>query len=127
MKRYLTVGLVLAALIGAGAVFAVTRDEPSGSLPWVRADGTIDISKAPEEFAVAGPDGKEVVCANGRTLKVRKDLLLGPPTKTPDELRAQPPAAPGKDLVWRCGHGRNPHLNPVLVPRSQDPLGAEGG
>jgi hypothetical protein len=43
MKRYLTVGLVLAALIGAGAVFAVTRDEPSGSLPWVRADGTIDI------------------------------------------------------------------------------------
>jgi hypothetical protein len=114
-------------LIGAGAVFAVTRDEPSGSLPWVRADGTIDISKAPEEFAVAGPDGKEVVCANGRTLKVRKELLLGPPTKTPDELRAQPPAAPGKDLVWRCGHGRNPHLNPVLVPRSQDPLGAEGG
>jgi hypothetical protein len=26
------------------------------------------------------------------------------------------------DLVWRCGTGKNPHLDAQLVPESQDPL-----
>jgi hypothetical protein len=122
MKRYLLVAAALVALIAAGAVFAVAGDAPPGPPPWVRSDGTIDPSRAPDEFEVSGPNGTEIVCANGRKLKVRKELLLGPPGKTPDELRAEPPAAEGRDLVWRCGRGKHPHLNPVLVPRSEDPL-----
>jgi hypothetical protein len=122
MKRYLSVAAALVALIGAGAVLAVAGDDPPGPPPWVRSDGTIDLSKAPDEFEVSGPNGTEVVCANGRKLKVRKELLLGPPGKTPDELRAERPVAGGRDLVWRCGRGKQPHLNPVLVPQSEDPL-----
>lgn len=127
MKRSLMIAVALVALVGAGAVFAVGGDEPPHTLPWVASDGTIDVSKAPDEFEVSGPDGKEVVCANGKKLKVRKELLLGPPPKTPDELRAARTDAAGRDLVWRCGRGRNPHLNPVLLPQSQDPLGTENG
>ena len=127
MKRLLTIAVGLVALAGAGAVFAVGGDEPPHTLPWVASDGRIDLAKAPDAFEVSGPDGEEVVCANGKKLKVRKELLLGPPPKTPDELRAGPADAGGSDLVWRCGRGKNPHLNPVLIPQSQDPLGAENG
>ena len=122
MKRSIPVAALLVLLVGAGAVLAVAGDDQPATPPWVRADGTIDMAKAPDELGVSGPDGKEVVCANGRKLKVRKELLFGPPAKTPDELRAEQPAGEGRDLVWRCGPGKSPHLNPVLVPRAQDPL-----
>ena len=123
MKRYVWVAVGLVLLAGAGGgVLAAAGDDPPAAPAWVRADGTIDLAKAPDEFGVSGPDGKAVVCSNGRTLKVRKELLLGPPSRTPDELRAERPAAGGLDLVWRCGQGRNPHLHPILVPRSDDPL-----
>lgn len=122
MKRSISVAVVLVVLVGAGAVLAVARDDPPTTPSWVRADGTVDLAKAPDELGVSGPDGKEVVCSNGRKLKVRKGLLFGPPPKSPDELRAEQPGAGGGDSVWRCGPGKNPHLNPVLVPRSQDPL-----
>ena len=125
MKRYVVVAAAVAVLVGTGAVLAVAGDDKPSALPWVAADGTIDLSKAPDEFEVSGPDGKKVVCANGRTLKVRKELLLGPPQQTPDELRAGHANAKGRDLVWRCGTGKNPHLNPTLVPRAEDSL--EGG
>jgi hypothetical protein len=127
MKRYLTPAIVLVALVAAGAVLAVTQDAPPAPPPWVGADGTVDISKAPDELEVSGPNGEVVVCANGRRLKVRKELLFGPPAKTPAQLRAQGPGAADEDLVWRCGKGRNPHLNPELVPRSQDPLANDAG
>jgi hypothetical protein len=122
MKRYISVVVAVVALVGIAAVLAVAGDDPPSQPPWVKADGTIDLSKAPDEFEVAGPDGRKVVCGNGRTLKVRKELLLGPPPKSPEALRAERPEAAAGDLVWRCGSGRNPHLNPVLIPRSQDPL-----
>ena len=127
MKRYLSIVVGVVFLVGVGAVLAVAGgDPPPPTPPWVEADGTIDPSKAPAELEVSGPDGKRVVCANGRALKVRKELLFGPPPQTPDELRAARPAA-GGDLVWRCGRGKSPHLNPILVPRSQDPLSEEAG
>jgi hypothetical protein len=122
MKRYVSVAVAIAVFVGAAAVLALAGDDAPTAPPWVRADGTIDVSKAPDEFGVSGPDGEEVVCSNGRRLKVRKELLLGPPPGRPDQLRAERPASGGGDLVWRCGPGRNPHLNPVLVPRAQDPL-----
>jgi hypothetical protein len=127
MKRYLWVAATLVILVGVGAVLAVAGDDRPDAPPWVAADGRIDLSQAPDEFEVSGPDGKKVVCANGRTLKVRKEQLLGPPPQTPDELRAERRSAAGRDLVWRCGPGRNPHLNAVLVPRAQDPLGGGDG
>ena len=122
MKRYISVVVAVVALVGIGAVLAVAGDDPPSQPPWVNADGTIDLSKAPDEFEVSGPDGRKVVCGNGRTLKVRKELLLGPPPKAPAELRADPPEAAAGDLVWRCGRGKSPHLNPILIPRSEDPL-----
>ena len=127
MKRYVTVAAAVVTLVGVGAVLAVAGDDRPDAPPWVGADGRVDLSKAPDEFEVSGPDGKKVVCANGRTLKVRKEQLLGPPPQTPDELRASSAAAAGSDLVWRCGDGKNPHLNAILVPRSQDSLGGEEG
>ena len=122
MKRYISVVVAVVALVGIGAVLAVAGDDPPSQPPWVNADGTIDLSKAPDEFEVSGPDGRKVVCGNGRTLKVRKELLLGPPPKVPAELRAERPEAAAGDLVWRCGPGKNPHQNPILIPRSEDPL-----
>lgn len=127
MKRSLSIAIGVVIVLGAGAVLAVAGgDPPPPTPPWVQADGTIDQAKAPAELEVSGPDGKRVVCANGRALKVRKELLFGPPAQTPDELRASRPAADG-DLVWRCGRGKNPHLNPVLIPRSQDTLSEGAG
>jgi hypothetical protein len=122
MKRYISIAVAVVALVGIGAVLAVAGDDPPPQPPWVNADGRIDLSKAPDEFEVSGPDGRKVVCGNGRTLKVRKELLLGPPPKAPAELRADPPEAAAGDLVWRCGRGKSPHLNPILIPRSEDPL-----
>lgn len=127
MKRYVSVAAAAVTLVGVGAVLAVAGDDRPDAPPWVGADGRVDLSKAPDEFEVSGPDGKKVVCANGRTLKVRKEQLLGPPPQTPDELRASSAAAAGSDLVWRCGDGKNPHLNAILVPRRQDSLGGEEG
>jgi hypothetical protein len=126
MKRHLIAAAALAALVGAGTVLAVTNDGPPSTPPWVQPDGTVDISKAPDTIGVSGPDGEVVVCSNGRRLKVRKELLFGPPPATPAELRARRSAANGHDFVWRCGRGANPHLNPRLVPESQDPLRANG-
>lgn len=123
MNRYLITAVALLALVGAGAVFAVTNDEPPPPTPpWLQADGTIDPSKAPDTFEVSGPDGETVVCENGRTLKVPKELLFGAPAETPAQLGARRAAAGGRDLVWRCGLGRDPHLNARLVPRAEDPL-----
>jgi hypothetical protein len=122
MKRYISVVVGIVALVGIGAVLAVAGDDPPSQPPWVKADGTIDLSKAPDQFEVSGPDGQKVVCGNGRSLKVRKELLLGPPPKTPDQLQTERPAPAAGDLVWRCGRGKNPHLNPILVPSSEDPL-----
>jgi hypothetical protein len=127
MKRYVYVAAALVILVGTGAVLAVAGDDRPDAPPWVGADGRVDLSKAPDEFEVSGPDGKKVVCANGRTLKVRKEQLLGPPPGTPDQLRAERTAAGGADLVWRCGSGKNPHRHAVLVPRTQDPLGGGEG
>ena len=127
MKRYVAVAAAVLTLVGVGAVLAVAGDDRPDAPPWVGADGRVDLSKAPDEFEVSGPDGKKVVCANGRTLKVRKEQLLGPPPQSPDELRANGAVAAGRDLVWRCGHGKNPHLNAILVPRTQDPLGGDEG
>jgi hypothetical protein len=123
MRRYLTAAAALLALVAAGAVYAVTNDEPPPPTPpWIQADGQIDLTKVPETFEVSGPDGETVVCGNGRTLKVRKELLFGPPAATPAELRARRAAVTGRDFVWRCGFGSNPHLNARLVPEAQDPL-----
>ena len=99
MKRYISVVVAVVALVGIAAVLAVAGDDPPEQPPWVKADGTIDLSKAPDTFEVSGPDGEKVVCGNGRTLKVRKELLLGPPPKVPDALRAERPEAAAGDLV----------------------------
>lgn|SRR5512134_2852218 len=116
MKRYLSVAVILVALGGAGAVFAVTNDSPPTTPAWVRSDGTVDFSKVPDEFEVSGAGGKLVVCPNGEPLKVRKGLLFGPPSQTPDELRLQGAPETRNDFVWRCGKGPNGHQNPVMVP-----------
>ena len=115
MRRALiTLLLLLAALVPVGIIVAGDSTDP-GQPEWVDSEGKVQQDKVPAEFAVAGPDGKPVVCANGKQLKVKKADLFGPPplSRRPVELG---------DLVWRCGTGKNPHLNAQLVPESQDPL-----
>lgn len=38
---------------------------------WVNPDGTVDVSKMPEELPLIGADGKVVKDANGKTLMVK--------------------------------------------------------
>src|SRR5918995_6203692 len=114
MRRSLVIALlILAALVGAGIVIAAGSSEPDRP-PWVEADGRLNPEGAPAFFEVAGPDGRPVVCANGRRLRVAKSELFGPPPP-PSVLRVRQRSGKG-DLVWRCGSGENPHLDPRLVP-----------
>jgi hypothetical protein len=81
----------------------------------VNADGSVDVSKMPAALEVAGPDGKPVVCANGRKLLVPRELLVAPPSETPAQLRARG-ATDAREYVWRCGPGAQGHRNPRRVP-----------
>jgi hypothetical protein len=108
--------LLLATLVPAGILIAGDSTEP-GQPEWVDAAGVVDPNRVPSELAVAGPDGKPVVCANGRQLRVTKADLFGPPPRSPRVVGTS-----AGDLVWRCGSGKNPHLHPRLVPESEDPL-----
>ena len=120
MRRSLVVALLsLVALVAVGVVIAAGSSEPARP-PWVDGDGRLKKENVPASFEVAGPDGNPVVCANGQRLRVVTSELFGPPPP-PNVLRVQ--QRTGKeDLVWRCGKGANPHLDPRLVPESQDPL-----
>lgn len=63
-----------------------------------------------ETFGVDGPDGKPIICANGKELRVPKGLVERPPL---------PPNAQGRsqgEYGWRCGTGAAPERNPRLVP-----------
>ncbi len=123
MRRSLVIALLLLmTLVGAGIVIAAGSSEPERP-PWIAADGRLKPESVPAFFEVAGPDGSPVVCANGQRLKVGRSELFGPPPH-PSVLRAQKRSGK-EDLVWRCGIGANPHVNPRLVPESQDPLEQE--
>ena len=113
--------LLLTALVPVGIVIAGDSTDP-GRPEWVDSGGKVEKDKVPSEFAVAGPDGKPVVCANGKQLKVKKADLFGPPPPT-----RRPVETEFGDLVWRCGMGKNPHLDARLVPESQDPLKKHDG
>ena len=123
MRRVLiTLLLLLAALVPVGIVVAGDSTDP-GRPEWVDSQGVVDEEKVPAFVGVAGPDGSAVVCANGKQLKVKKEDLFGPP-----------PAPPGRqaesedsDFVWRCGNGKNPHLNARRVPRAEDSAEQNGG
>jgi hypothetical protein len=122
MRRVLiTLLLLLTALVPVGIVIAGDGADP-GQPEWVDSEGKLKKDSIPAEFGVAGPDGAPVVCANGTQLKVKKADRYGPPP---------PPGRPVEntpgELVWRCGTGRNPHLNARLVPESQDPLKQSDG
>ena len=125
--------LIVVVVVAASAV-AVTRpdsavavarpgsgpDSPPPTPEWVNPNGTVDPSKAPEYFNVAGPDGETVVCANGIPLRV--PFMPAPPPPPGPASRFAPGQANGEDYVYRCGVGANPHLNPQMIPMSQDPL-----
>lgn len=94
-------------------------DSPPPNPEWVNPDGTVDPSKAPEYVHVAGPNGETVVCTNGEPLRV--PFMPAPPPPGPAS-RFAPGQATDEDYVYRCGEGANPHLNPQMIPISQDPL-----
>ncbi|HUQ22223.1 MAG TPA: hypothetical protein VM049_04340 [Gaiellaceae bacterium] len=122
MRRVLTtLLLLLTALVPVGIIVAGDSTDP-GRPGWVGSAGAVESDKVPAELAVAGPDGKPVVCANGKELKVKKSELLGPPPSSGRPVEPQP-----GDFVWRCGTGKNPHLHARLVPESLDPLDRDGG
>jgi hypothetical protein len=114
-RSTLLVLIVLAAAVAFGVV-ARGSDQPEEPR---FADGTSTAG-----IGVAGPDGKPVVCANGKELRVPLSRLLGPPTVTPATAArdALLTPRPGEDRVWRCGTGARPDLNARLVPTSDDPL-----
>lgn len=86
---------------------------------WVDATGRVDPSKLPEYIFVAGPNGEPVTCKNGQQLRIRGRSLIAPP---PPIQLTDSPRQTGESVVYRCGKGANPHLNPLLVPESADPL-----
>lgn len=80
------------------------------------------------DFGAAGPNGDPVICANGKELRLPRELLVGPPSYDPSSGEPPPPN-PEEEMVGRCGEGENPHRNARLVPISEDPLrgGRAGG
>ena len=68
------VGGVAAATVFASLANSTTS--PSPPPPWVNADGTVNMRRAPA-LPVVGPDGKPVLNPDGSAKTVR---LFGPPT-----------------------------------------------
>lgn len=110
--------IIILVLLAATAAFVVVA---SGGDQAPEPTFTTE-AEAPATFGVDGPDGKPVICANGKELRVPKKLVFGKPTHDPSKMK--PPKADKRDKVWRCGTGANPHLNARLVPASDDPLNA---
>ena len=123
MKRifYLIPVLAVLAIAAAAAADNLGGRGPNDPPPSLDLEG----ENAPEFIEVGGPDGGPIVCQNGKKLKVRTDKLIRPRPPLPPNASPRaggPIANPKEDLVYRCGRGANPHLNPELVPESQDPL-----
>lgn len=76
--------------------------------------------EAQADFGVAGPDGQTVICKNGKELRVPKGLLNKLPP--PPSQRSKADKADEGEKVWRCGEGKDPHRNPKLVDKKDDPL-----
>lgn len=117
-RRVIIIVLLLVALVASGVVaWAASRPAEPTFTPAEQAT-----------FGVAGPDGRPVICANGEELRVSRDELLAKPTHDPTKVKPVTGRGSGnEEKVWRCGTGANPHLNPRLVPASEDPLSAPGG
>lgn len=65
---------------------AADRDNPPPRPEWVRSDGTVDHSKAPECVEAAGPDGKTVMKGNGEPVCIPFHKLHGPPPNKPVDV-----------------------------------------
>ena len=107
--------VVLAVVVALIAIVALVNRGRASSTPptpsFVFPDGHV----IPEFVSVAGPDGKKVICGNGRPLRVSTRVM--PPQGPRPNVENQ-----DETLVPRCGKGANPHLNPVWVPLGKDPL-----
>ncbi len=116
MRRRVIIVLLLVALVTSGVVaWASDRLAEPTSTPVEQAT-----------FGVAGPDGRPVVCANGKELRVSRDELFAKPTHDPTKVKPViDRGSANEEEVWRCGTGANPHLNPRLIPASKDPLSAD--
>ena len=123
-RAYLLMLAMIVVVVVTASAVAVTRpgsgpDSPPPNPEWVNSDGTVDPSKAPEYVNVAGPNGELVICANGKPLRV--PFMPVPPPPGPAS-RFAPGQATDEDYLYRCGEGANAHLNPQMIPLSQDPL-----
>jgi hypothetical protein len=123
-KRLLIAILIVAAFIPAIVVASDRGGEPSAP-PWIDATGqlnTANVAANPDlTVGVAGPNGKPIVCANGKELRVKAMLLLAPP---PAPSGAVPPTPAAGGYVYRCGRGPQAHVQPQLVPSTS--VGLEG-
>ena len=112
MVRRIVIALVLLA---AAAVFAVAgtggKREP-GQPP-------THTPMEQDDFAVAAPNGGIVVCANGKELRLPKELVMRPPPPYDPSSGEPPPPNPTEEMVWRCGTGDDPDRHPRLVPTSR--------
>jgi hypothetical protein len=109
--------IIILALLAVAAVLAVVAagggGTPSGP----------PLASAQADFGVDGPDGKPIVCKNGKELRVKKELLLAKPPP-PGQLKKE---GNGKNKVWRCGPGPDPDKHPRLIDKAEDPLANPAG
>jgi hypothetical protein len=94
------------AFLGATAVVAVTiavAATASSELNAITIDnpiGLADPSQFPDRIGVVGPDGKDIICSDGRPLTVSKDEIFAPPVPPGRNQKSG-----ASSLVPRCTSG----------------------
>jgi hypothetical protein len=86
VRRTLSIGLICSVLsivsvLAGTTVMAGGRQEGPSRPLWVRADGSVDMTRAPEQLPVVGSNGEALRDANGRP--VMEDLRQLPSTTPP--------------------------------------------
>jgi hypothetical protein len=98
-KPFVLLIVLFAACACAAVVAAAVGDGPTDP-PGLMADGSVDLAQLPAAVGVVGPDGRDVVCPNGRPLTVTRAQLLAPPTAPGASQRSE-----ARMLAPRCGAG----------------------
>ena len=91
MKTLKTILRILAFLLiivvggylgfSGGSVVAEDASQTDPSAPWVRGNGSIDMSRLPECFTIVDEKGATVLDESGNEVCVPSSELFGPPTE----------------------------------------------
>lgn len=102
MRKVPVLLFVLCVALGATAAVVAGLERPPSDPPGLLPDGTVDPAKLPAFVGVVGPDGRDVICPDGKPLTVSRAELFAPPL-APGGLRPQ--VSDARSLAPRCGPG----------------------